>query len=223
MRHFLYASIIFGFVVAAGAQSYSPGLPLPGLPKSLGQKTMAQSTSVTMASNQSAITVTGNLTVTNPSVTFTGGTAPGSATNVGMTVSGVFVGLTGSANGLIVDGSAVVQPVSITNADTVRETRFHYAASQNINGSAGAWVALGSGAAVTVSVKQVQYSSTLGEPVEIGSGSGAASVTQRFIINQGGGPELMNQLFSSGTLLWVRSLSTSAISSGYLTVNLVGP
>lgn len=37
------------------AQSFSPGIPLPGLPKSLGQKTMTGSTSVTIASDQTSI------------------------------------------------------------------------------------------------------------------------------------------------------------------------
>lgn len=41
-----------------------------------------------------------------------GGALPASATYVGMNVSSVFTGLTGSANGLQVDGSAVTQPVS---------------------------------------------------------------------------------------------------------------
>lgn len=51
---------LFGLIFLAQAQTFNPGLPLPGLPKSLGQKTMANSTSVTLASNQTALTVTAN-------------------------------------------------------------------------------------------------------------------------------------------------------------------
>lgn len=48
------------------AQSFTPGLPLPGLPKSVGPKPMAGSTSVTFATDQNPLTVTisGNITGT---------------------------------------------------------------------------------------------------------------------------------------------------------------
>ena len=50
------------FRISAHAQSYSPGLPLPGLPRSVGPKTMAGSTSVTFATDQTPITVTATTT-----------------------------------------------------------------------------------------------------------------------------------------------------------------
>lgn len=53
----------------------------------------------------------------NASVGATGSAVPASATYAGMNVSGNLTGLTGTANGLKVDGSAVTQPVSI-NAGT---------------------------------------------------------------------------------------------------------
>lgn len=65
--------------------------------------------------------VNGNLKVTvvagggsNASVGTTAAAVPGSATYAGMNVSGNLTGLTGTANGLKVDGSAVTQPVSGT-------------------------------------------------------------------------------------------------------------
>lgn len=54
----------------------------------------------------------GALTVLNPSVSATGSAVPADATFAGMSVAGNLTGLTGTANGLQVDGSAVTQPVS---------------------------------------------------------------------------------------------------------------
>ena len=61
----LFSMILICFAELARAQSFSPGIPLPGLPKSLGPKPMSQSTSVTLASDQGSITISanGNLTV----------------------------------------------------------------------------------------------------------------------------------------------------------------
>jgi len=50
----------------------------------------------------------------NASVGTVPGSLPGSATYLGMNVGGTFTGLTGSVNGLKVDGSAVTQPISGT-------------------------------------------------------------------------------------------------------------
>jgi hypothetical protein len=49
----------------------------------LGQKTMANSTPVVLASDQSAVPVTGTVTASNPSVSATGSAVPASATMVG--------------------------------------------------------------------------------------------------------------------------------------------
>lgn len=73
----LISSVLFYLLVAsAHAQSFSGGIPLPGLPKSLGNKTMANSTSVTIASDQTPIGVTGTFSATNPSVGPNYATAP---------------------------------------------------------------------------------------------------------------------------------------------------
>lgn len=53
-----YLILIVLFSSTAHAVTYSNGIPLPGLPKSLGQKTMAGSTSVTIASDQAPVPVT---------------------------------------------------------------------------------------------------------------------------------------------------------------------
>jgi hypothetical protein len=62
------------------------------------------------------VPISGSITATNPSVAPTGAAVPADATYSGMNVGGNLVGLTGTANGLKVDGSAVTQPVSGTVA-----------------------------------------------------------------------------------------------------------
>lgn len=65
------------------------------------------------ASNNLKVNIAaGTLTVINPSVSATGSAVPSDATFAGMNVAGNLTGLTGTANGLKVDGSAVTQPVS---------------------------------------------------------------------------------------------------------------
>lgn len=82
------------------------------------------------------VPVSGSLTVTNPSVSTTGSAVPASGTYVGMNVSGNLTGITGTANGLKVDGSAVNQPViyadatatgSITSTQSVSISTIGYA------------------------------------------------------------------------------------------------
>lgn len=106
----------------------------------LGQAAMAASLPVVIASNQTAIPISGSITATNPSVGVTGATIPADATYVGGLNGGNLVGVVvdssghpvvvgagtaGSASGGVVsiqgvasmtavkvDGSAVTQPVS---------------------------------------------------------------------------------------------------------------
>lgn len=83
MKFLVVITIIFVLAIKVYAQSYNPGLPLPGLPKSLGQKPMSGSTSVTIASDQTAIAISGSITADNASVGVNGNTAPTSSTEVG--------------------------------------------------------------------------------------------------------------------------------------------
>lgn len=61
-----------------------------------------------------SVTIAGTIIATNPSVSPTGAAVPASGTYVAVDVGGNLTGLTGTANGLKVDGSAVTQPVSGT-------------------------------------------------------------------------------------------------------------
>jgi len=82
----------------------------------LGQKTMANSTPIVIASDQAPIPITGSISSTNPSVGLIGSPVPLSAAQVGgEDPSGDLAALNLSAAGnLRVDGSGVTQPVSGT-------------------------------------------------------------------------------------------------------------
>lgn len=96
----------------ANAQSYSTGLPLPGLPKSVGPKPMSGSTSVTFASDQGGLFVTGTVTATNPSVGLNNTTAPTSSTLIGFRdSSGNLIPFPGSAtSGITVTANQGTNP-----------------------------------------------------------------------------------------------------------------
>ena len=65
-----------------------------------------------LSSATDSVTIAGTIIATNPSVSPTGAAVPASGTYVAVDVGGNLTGLTGTANGLKVDGSAVTQPVS---------------------------------------------------------------------------------------------------------------
>lgn len=78
-----------------------------------GQKTMANSYPVVIASDQSAIPITGSITASNASIGLTGTAVPSSATFVGGTDGTNLRALKVSSTGVLsVDGSAVTQPIS---------------------------------------------------------------------------------------------------------------
>lgn len=85
------------------------------LPATLGQKTMANSLAVVVASDQSAIPISGSITASNASIGLTGAVAPTSGTLIGGSDGTNLVGVKVSATGVVsVDGSATTQPVSGT-------------------------------------------------------------------------------------------------------------
>ena len=101
----------------------------------------------------------------------------------------------------------------------------HDAATTGVNGSAGAYVAFGAAVTIPATTKKVQISSTMGEPLEISFAdvlaNAGASVKKVYLV-QGGAPGTID--FSPGTSnkVFIKSLSTTAISEGYVTVNFIG-
>lgn len=86
-----------------GAATETTLASLDGKFGSLGQKTMANSAPVVIASDQSAIPITGSITATNPSVGSTGAAVPASATYVAaVDTSGNLTGLKVDATGALI-------------------------------------------------------------------------------------------------------------------------
>lgn len=109
---------IFGNI--SRAQSFNTGIPLPGLPKSVGQKPAAQSTSVTLATDQQPITVTGNITTNNASVGTNNATAPTSSTLVAFKdPNGLLIPFPGtSTGGITVTSMQGTTPWSVSQSGT---------------------------------------------------------------------------------------------------------
>lgn len=123
--------------------------------------------------------------------------------------------------------TAVTDALTGVNADDVIGTRHHDCSVTQINGSAGALVEIQqdnstAGAALAAAVKKIHLSCTFGEPIEILSGANSGSATRRVVANLGEGPLIIECKMTSGHSVFVRSLSTSAITSGVLTVNFLG-
>lgn len=123
--------------------------------------------------------------------------------------------------------TAVSDALTSVNADDVTDTRHHDCSVTNINGSAGALVEIrrdnaNAGAALAAAVKKIHVSCTFGEPIEILSGANSGSATRRVITNLGEGPLVIECKMTSGHSVFVRSLSTSAITTGVLTINFLG-
>lgn len=103
-------------VTDAAAEATLTGIAL-GQPTSRGQKTMANSSSVVIASDQTAIPITGSISVVNTANGNPGAAAPAQATQVGGSDGTNLRALKVSATGVLsTDGSATTQPISGTVA-----------------------------------------------------------------------------------------------------------
>jgi hypothetical protein len=107
------------------------------------------------------------------------------------------------------------------NAPEVVEARIHNAASTNISAAGGAWVNFESSTNLSDDITMIELTATHGEPLEIGVGATAGTVTRKFIANRGEGPLVLGVSMAAGTKLWVRSLD-GAVTSGLTTLNLMG-
>lgn len=122
---------------------------------------------------------------------------------------------------------AVEDALMAVNPDDIIATRHHDTSITNINGSAGVVVEIRTdnataGAALPAAVKGIHVSCTFGEPIEILSGPNSGAAVRRLIANLGEGPLIVPLKITSGQSIFVRSLSTTGVTSGVLTVNLLG-
>lgn len=164
-----YLSILTMLVVSANAfaQSFSGGIPIPGLPNSTGQKTSAGSTSVVLASDQSPVPISGTISASNPSVGTNSIAAPSSSTQIGyVDGSGLLQPFRGNASGITVSATQGTDPWSITG--TVHASQVGVWDIRNITGS----VTLPSGAATaaaqaTGNTSLASIDSKIGGPISV--------------------------------------------------------
>lgn len=136
-------------------------------------------------------------------------------------VTGFFGASSGSPSNVTIVGPSPL-PVSVQGGLDVKKAEIHDISATNINASGGAFVALGSGAALGSIIQKLQLSYTAGEPLEFGVGASAGAATRKWVANQGEGPMLLDILLAAADKVWVRSLSLNAVSSGYITTNFLG-
>lgn len=116
-------------------------------------------------------------------------------------------------------GSSGSSIVVTPGGDTV-ETRYLNAATTGINNNGGAFVAVG--AALTEAITTLHVTTTIGEPLEFAIGPNcASSPTRKFLANRGEGPLIIGATIPASDFICVRSLTTTAVSSGEIVLNLM--
>lgn len=128
----------------------------------------------------------------------------------------------GGIIGAIVAGLAA-SPALVSN---VVGTKYHDMSSVGINNNAGAFVEVRATGALASAVRQVELSYTAGEPLAFRAAADAtaagAQSSDLFVINQGDGLQSLNVQIAAGLKLFVRSLSATAVATGYITINFLG-
>lgn len=122
---------------------------------------------------------------------------------------------------------AVEDALGAALADDVVESRHHDCSVLNIPSSATDPVEINIdnstvGAALGSAVKKIHASATFGAPIEILIGATAGAAVRKFVMNLGEGPLVIECSIASGSKLWVRNLNAAAVTSGVLTLNLLG-
>jgi hypothetical protein len=117
--------------------------------------------------------------------------------------------------------------LAAVNADDVITTRHHDCTVLAIPASASAAAEIQvdnvtAGTALVAAVKKIHASATFGAAIEIRTGANEAAATRKFIMNLGEGPLVIECAIPSGDKLFVRNLANAAVSSGVLTLNLLG-
>lgn len=123
-----------------------------------------------------------------------------------------------SSNPLYVTGSS-------TSTFNILKQDIHDASASSINGSGGAYKAFGSAITIPAGTKYVQISSTCGEPIEVAFGAdatAAATSAKKAYLVEGGAPGKLEFIPATENKAFIRSLSTNAISSGYVTLIFLG-
>lgn len=122
-------------------------------------------------------------------------------------------------------GAIPVVPTAPGAGTTVTESRFHDTAVDNINDNAGAYVEVETAAALIADTTKIHITNTLGEPLSFkkaANAGAAAASTDGFNTNRGEGPLTLDYIMSIGDRLWVRSLTSTPVTSGEIVINFMG-
>jgi len=135
--------------------------------------------------------------------------------------------VTGGIASAVAQGAsaAVVEGIEAALPGDTLKTEFQAMASDGINGNGGAFVAFGSGAAMGSAIKAIRLSYTSGQPLtfrKAADATAAASAPDLFVVNQGEDSFEIPLKLEATDKLWVRSLSSQGVTSGFLTANLLG-
>lgn len=117
---------------------------------------------------------------------------------------------------------AAMEAAIVAQRLDLKDTKFHDCAVTNIPALSGTPVEIDVAVPVSTPIKELQVTCTFGEPIEILTGTSLLTATRKFILNLGDGPIVMPCKLSVGDHLYVRTLSANAVTSGVLSINLMG-
>lgn len=112
-----------------------------------------------------------------------------------------------------------------TATESILLQDIHDAASVAINDVSGAFVNFGAAVTIPALTKFVQISSTCGEPIQISFSAnlaGAAASTSQVYMVPGGSPGVLQFIPGANNKVFIRSLSASGLTDGYVTINFMG-
>lgn len=115
--------------------------------------------------------------------------------------------------------------VSAVSGMQVRATKYHDTASTNINDNAGLFVEVATVGAIGSAVTRLHITTTIGEPLDFRKGANAAAAAANprlFVVNRGEGPLTLEVTLAATDQIWVRSLTTTNVTSGEIVMNLMG-
>lgn len=128
--------------------------------------------------------------------------------------------------GSIINAVAAGFAASSSSTSNVVGTKYHDMSATSINASGGAFVEVRAAGVLAAAVKKINMAYTAGEPLAFRAAadptSAAALSSDLFVINQGEDEQSLNVQIAAGLKLFVRSLSANAVSTGYITMNLLG-
>jgi hypothetical protein len=122
--------------------------------------------------------------------------------------------------------TAVIDALETVFPTTTVATRYHDTATTTIPAFASNPVEIrvdsSSTGAVVPFTKALQITCTFGSPIGIYVGSAAASATIRCVLNLGGFIPEIPVIIAAGQRIYVKTMNADTVTSGVLTVNLLG-